>query len=287
MALTKGSRRSRTPVVCSIGATDPTGGAGLFADALAFAQLGVRAVYVVAGVTAQNSARVDRVIALTPSDIEAQFRAVADQSAPDALRIGLVPSSAAIECVARLLRGMKRRPPVVLDPVLSSSSGRRFISGRQVAALKRLLRLVTIVTPNVAEAQTLSGLRIEDETGAARAAAAIEKAGCSVLVTGGHLRGKPVVDILAHRGRIVRFAHRRVGRDMRGTGCALAAALAANLARGDDVVSAIRAARAFVHRTLRHAQPLGHGKPQNAPSRESARRGRNIRGTAREESRPR
>lgn len=271
----------RKPVVCTIGSTDPTGGAGLFADALAFAQLGVRAVYVLAGVTAQNSRRVDRVIGLPPAAIEAQFRSVVDQVRPDAVRIGLLPSAAAIDRTARLLKSLKPRTPVVLDPVLSSTSGARFLSGRQIGALELLLPLITIATPNASEAQALSGIRVDDESSAARAAVAIARAGCDVLVTGGHFRGAAVVDILVHGDRIIRFSHARVGRAMRGTGCTLAAALAANLARGDEIVSAVRGARAFVRRTLQRATPLGRGKPQNVPSRESASRGRNTRETHR------
>jgi hydroxymethylpyrimidine/phosphomethylpyrimidine kinase len=103
---------------------------------------------------------------------------------------------------------------------------------------------------------------------AERAALALAKAGCAVLVTGGHLRGTDrVVDVLARDGRITRYSSRRVPRDVRGTGCLLAAALAASLARGDSLDRAVRRARSFVNRAIASARPLGNGRPQFLQSR--------------------
>jgi hydroxymethylpyrimidine/phosphomethylpyrimidine kinase len=254
--------RARTHVVCSIGSTDPTAAAGLFADAWVYGSIGVAAAYVVAGVTAQNSRKVFGVEAVAPDAIAAQLKAVLEQVRPDSIRIGLVPSARGIDCIAKLLARARLACPIVLDPVMTASSGHRFAGAREIAALRRLMPLVTIVTPNVPEAEALAGLRIRDGLGAERAALALAASGTAVLVTGGHLTGDRSVDVLASGGRVTRFSHVRVRKDMRGTGCALAAALAAHLALGADLETSVRRARAFVRRAILTAAPLGEGRPQ-------------------------
>jgi hydroxymethylpyrimidine/phosphomethylpyrimidine kinase len=255
--------------VCSIGSTDPTAGAGLFADAAVYSHFGVAATFVVAGVTAQNSAGVTAVQALPPASIAAQLRAVWKQTRPDAVRIGLLPDKAASGVVARFLGSLGSRPAIVLDPVIASTSGHRFAGAPQIAALRALLKISTIATPNAAEAAELSRRSVrtvEEAEAAALALAASSK--CAVLVTGGHLRGGArVVDVLARGTRVTRYSARRVARDVRGTGCLLAAALAASLARGDDLDAAIRRARSFVRRAIVSARPLGSGRPQFAVGR--------------------
>ena len=257
------SRRSRTPVVCSIGSTDPTAAAGLFLDAGVHARLGVRSVFVVAGVTAQNSRRVMRVEALAPKSIVAQIDAVWAQVRPDAIRIGLIPSRQAALAVVRALRA-QRHTPVVFDPVLAATSGGRLVAKDALAGVRALMRAATVITPNVAEAQALGAANITSLADVERAARSLSKRyGCAVLVKGGHLHtGDRVVDVLARGDRIERFASRRLRGAARGAGCMLAAALAAGLARGYALDRAVRAARRFVRTALRTSAPLGSGRPQ-------------------------
>lgn len=255
--------------MCSVGSTDPTAGAGLFADAAVYAHLGVGATFVVAGVTAQNSAGVSAVHALPPGAITAQLRSVWKQAPPDAVRIGLLPDKAAAVAVLRFLRSLRRRPAVVLDPVIAATSGHRFAGAREIEALRALLRIATIATPNAPEAAQLSAMSVRTVEEAERSAIALAVASkCAILVTGGHLRsGDRVVDVLARGKHVTRYSARRLARDARGTGCLLAAALAASLARGDDLEAAIARARSFVRRAIASARPLGSGRPQFAAGR--------------------
>lgn len=244
-------KSSMAPLVCSIGSTDPTASAGIGLDLSVFATLGVRGALVVAAVTAQNDRAVSAVAPLSSGLILAQLRAVWEQSVPDAIRIGLLPSAPAIAAVARFLRELDARPPIVLDPVLSSSSGTQFLGPTEMAALRRLMTLATVVTPNAREAQALSGLPVTTLEGARRAAASLSELGCAVLLKGGHVPGARSVDVLARAGRVTKaFAAQRVRGAMRGTGCMLAAALAAELALGDDLERGITKAKAFVRAAL-------------------------------------
>jgi hydroxymethylpyrimidine/phosphomethylpyrimidine kinase len=152
---------------------------------------------------------------------------------------------------------MRRRPPVVLDPVSASTSGYRFV-------LRALLAVATVATPNAPEAAELSALTVRTVDDAERAAVALAASSkCAVLVTGGHLRdGDRVVDVLARGRQVTRYSARRLSGDVRGTGCLLAAAIAASLARGDDLETAIARGRSFVRRAIASAQPLGRGRPR-------------------------
>jgi hydroxymethylpyrimidine/phosphomethylpyrimidine kinase len=263
---TRVRKRGWTPVVCSIGSSDPTSGAGLFLDAAVYARVGrVRPVYVVAGVTAQNSRRVGRVVPLTAAAIRAQLDAIFEQARPDAYRIGLIPGKSACIAVADRLRKLARRAPVVVDPVIAATSGARLQPPDGIEGLRRLLRVAHVATPNAAEAAALSSQRVVDVADAERAASRIASLyGCAVLVTGGHLEtGERVIDVLAMPdGGVRRFSSPRLGVDARGTGCMLAASLAVALARGRDLPSAVRAARRFVRAALVASRPLGRGRRQ-------------------------
>ena len=260
--------RAREPVVCSIGSTDPTAGAGLFLDAAVYARLGrVRPVYAVAGITAQNSRGVREVVSLSPAAVVAQLDAIEAQVRPDAFRIGLIPSKGTCVAVARWLRTRGRRAPVVVDPVIAATSGARLIEADAIGGLRALLRAADVATPNAAEASALSSSPVASVDDAERAALRLAAThGCAVLVTGGHVRsGARIVDVLASPdGSVERFAGTRLRASSRGTGCMLAASLAASLARGSTMSAAVRSARRFVRAALASSRPLGRGKAQFA-----------------------
>jgi hydroxymethylpyrimidine kinase/phosphomethylpyrimidine kinase len=249
-------------VVCSIGCTDPTAAAGLFADAAVYQRIGVAGVFVVTGITAQNSDRVSAVRPVPPSTIVAQLESIWEQVRPDAVRVGLVPGALAIDAVCDFLAKRRRRPPIVVDPVLTASSGYTFVHGKSIDALRRLARFATLLTPNVHEAAVLARMPVRNAHDAERASRALAASGIAVLVTGGHLPGRQCVDILARGGRIRRYTGTRLAGDMRGSGCVLAAAIAAQLAKGDSLDAAVRSARSFVRRAMTTARPLGSGRPQ-------------------------
>ena len=254
---------SRRPVVCSIGSTDPTGAAGIGVDLKVYQRLGVASVFVVAAVTAQNSARVARVEPLSPAIIAAQLSAIWAQIKPNAVRIGLLPDARAIRTVTSFLRLRKRSLRIVLDPVMRATSGRRFLGMPEVAALKRLLPLVDLVTPNAQEAAVLAGFQVKSVADAEKAARTIrDRYGCAALVKGGHLGTASAIDTLADRQGVARFAMPRLRVSMRGGGCVLSSAIAVQFARGTPLRRAVREARKFLLATVRQARPLGRGKRQ-------------------------
>lgn len=240
------------PIVCSIGSTDPTAAAGIGLDLQVFQRLGVRAAFAVAAVTAQNVRRVNAVRSLDPEIVSAQLRAIWEEARPDAIRIGLLPDARVIAAVTDFLRDLPARPPIVVDPVLAASSGAQFLKPRDMHALWRLFALATLITPNAVEAQALSGIRVASLDDARRAAVALSTTGPAALVKGGHLPGSHSVDVLAIGGEVVReFRAPRSRRTMRGTGCMLAAAIAAGLAREKNLARAIADAKSFVGAELR------------------------------------
>jgi hydroxymethylpyrimidine/phosphomethylpyrimidine kinase len=243
------------PIVCTIGTTDPWNAAGLGLDVRALAECGARAVSVVAGISAQDARGLHYVAAIATEAIEAQFEALS--AAPiAAYRIGALPGAEAIRTIAARLASTS--VPVVYDPVLRASSGGAFLDGAGIAAIvSSLLPRASIVTPNLAEASVLASLpAISDVDGMEQAARALVRLGAgAALVTGGHLDGAPV-DVLFD-GELHRFEAARLNATMRGTGCLLADALAAALARGTPLTQAVEEARDYVRRKLLRAYELG------------------------------
>jgi hydroxymethylpyrimidine/phosphomethylpyrimidine kinase len=248
-------KRKHETLIASIGSTDPTGAAGIGRDLVVYERLGAAGALAVAAVTAQNQRRVAEVYSLPPRALRDQLDAIVQEHKPDAVRIGLLPDSRLIAAVARFLRALRPRVPVVLDPVIVSSSGHRFLGAAELGALEGLLPLVTLVTPNTLEAQELTGIRVRTVADAERAALRLRERGCAALVTGGHLRGDDVVDVLADERGVVHMRASRVRARMRGTGCTLAAAIAVHLARGMRLRAAIARARTFVRRELEAHRP--------------------------------
>jgi hydroxymethylpyrimidine/phosphomethylpyrimidine kinase len=243
------------PVVCSIGTTDPWNAAGLGLDLWALRECGVRAVSVVAAVSAQDADGVHAVAAIAPELILAQFAALA--AAPiAAYRVGALVDAAGVAAVAAAVRA--RPAPLVLDPVLAPSGGGKFAGAATIEALLgELIPLAALVTPNLAEAARLTGRAVVGSVAEMTAAAArLGAGGAAVLVKGGHLDGAPV-DVLWVAGGAETFAGVRVPATLRGTGCLLAAACAAELAQGSTIREAVVAARAFVRAKLDAGVLLG------------------------------
>ncbi len=244
------------PAVCSIGTTDPWNAAGLGLDLLALAECGVRPLAVVAGVSAQDASGIRGLFPLSPEAIAAQFAALADAPVA-AYRVGALLEARGVSAVAAGLR--ERAAPIVYDPVFSASAGGSFVDASTIdAILAGLLPLARILTPNAAEAGRLLGTpppTTPAELG--EAAQALRARGArAVLVTGGDLPGAPL-DVLADGDGVIEFKEPRIPGEMRGTGCLLAAALAAALAHGRDLRAAVAEARAFVRRKLSAAERFG------------------------------
>lgn len=246
---------ARRPCVLVIGGTDSSGGAGLTRDARTLALLGIETNCAVTAVTAQSDRRVASVHHVAPSVIREQIETAFEAHRPDAIKIGMLGNRASVEAVDEALQARGGAEPLVLDPVLMSSSGGVLLDaeGRRALA-ERLLPRSTLVTPNLPEAAHLLGEALaEDEEALLAQARRILGLGTgAVLVKGGHAEGDEAADWLVVRDRPPeRLVAPRVRARLRGTGCALASAIAGELARGAGLPDACRRAKALVLAELR------------------------------------
>jgi hydroxymethylpyrimidine/phosphomethylpyrimidine kinase len=244
------SMSDRTPPrLLSIAGSDSGGGAGIQADLKAFARCGAHGMTAITAITAQNTVEVSAVYPVAPAAIVAQVRAVAADIGVDAVRVGMLGSSAAIAAVADAL-GLVGDAPVVVDPVMVAESGATLLAPRAVDALREsILPRAAVVTPNLPEARVLSGLG--EAAGAEALARAVHALGPrAVVVTGGH--AEQIADVFYDGGEPVAIAgERHPGGASHGSGCTHSAALAARLAFGDTPLDAARAARAVAAAAVR------------------------------------
>ncbi|MSU65060.1 MAG: bifunctional hydroxymethylpyrimidine kinase/phosphomethylpyrimidine kinase [Opitutus sp.] len=249
--------------VLTIAGSDSGAGAGIQADARTIQALGGYAATAVTAITAQNTQGVTTWRAVAPELITAQITAVLDDLPVGAIKTGLIPGAAAVRAIATTLR-RQRRVPLVIDPVLGSTSGTRFLSAAGLQALKKeLLPLAALVTPNWPEAAVLLGRAVDDFAGAEAAGQALAvEFGCAVLVKGGHAPGGKCRDCLVTAdGRVRWFESERVPtRNTHGTGCVLSAAIACGLARGETVERAVTRAHAFLQKSLRAGRSVRWGR---------------------------
>jgi hydroxymethylpyrimidine/phosphomethylpyrimidine kinase len=250
------------PIAVTIAGSDSGGGAGIQADLKTFSALGVYGASVIAALTAQNTKGVSAVLEVPPDFVAAQMDAVFSDLAVAAVKIGMLGSAGVVEAVAAgLVRHRQTR--IVLDPVMIATSGDRLISPDAVEALRtKLVPLAVVVTPNLPEAAALldaAPAATEDEM--VRQAERLLALGArAVLMKGGHGKGAESVDFLVTATAAVRFAAARIEtRNTHGTGCTLAAAIAAGLARGEDLAVAVRAAKDYVTAAIAAADRLGVG----------------------------
>jgi hydroxymethylpyrimidine/phosphomethylpyrimidine kinase len=263
---------NETPTALTIAGSDSGGGAGIQADLKTFAAHGVYGICAITAVTAQNTVGVTMVEPMTPALVTAQIEAVVIDFRPRATKIGMLANAAIVDAVADALH-RHHLPNIVLDTVMVAKSQARLIDDDAIAAMvSRLLPLAAIVTPNVPEAEALTGLRISTVADLHRAAARLGELGArAVLAKGGHLNmsGGPATDVLWSDGHALELtAERIVSRHTHGTGCTLSAAIAARLALGDSLEDAARRAKAYVTRAIAEAPGLGagHGPLQHFPS---------------------
>jgi hydroxymethylpyrimidine/phosphomethylpyrimidine kinase len=245
----------------SIAGSDPTGGAGLQADLQVFRMHGVHGMGVVTTLTVQDSTQVRSVLPVFPSVVLDQLRTLLRDIAPDAVKIGALGSDDVARNVDLGLRELDptRRTPIVLDPVLLAIDGTPLLERRAWATLGDLCGRATLVTPNLPEAEALTGGDVSTREGVEAAAARLVTglgAGAA-LVKGGHRDGAPD-DLLAIRdGGSASFhwlpGERLPGVDVHGTGCALSSAIAARLARGASLRDAVEVGRRFVREAIRNA----------------------------------
>ena len=244
------------PCILAIAGSDSGAGAGLQADARTIHALGGYAVMAVTAITAQNTRKVVAWKAVPPALLSQQIEAVMADFRVTAIKTGLLPGAAAIRAVARAL-AKHPRVPLVIDPVIASSSGTRFLTDTGVRALHDLLPRATLITPNWPELEALLGLapkciRTFQEAELAAKAFAL-MSGCAVLAKGGHGPGKICRDCLVTiDGEVQWFESPRVAtRNDHGTGCVLSDAIATGLGQGETLAAAVGAARKFLQLALR------------------------------------
>jgi hydroxymethylpyrimidine/phosphomethylpyrimidine kinase len=255
-------KSARPTSVLTIAGSDSGGGAGIQADLKTFAAHGLHGLSAIAALTAQNTRGVNAVHTPPADFLHAQINACFDDFAIGAVKLGMLANARIIHAVADALE--RHRPEhIVLDPVMVASSGAVLLEPAALEALRgRLLPMATVITPNIPEAELLLGHAIASDEDAETALVELLALDArAVLLKGGHLRGKEMVDRLDDGRQLHEFVHPRLKVEGHGTGCTLASAIAANLARGLALAEACDAAADYVHGALLGAYRPGKGKP--------------------------
>ena len=250
----------------TIAGSDSSGGAGIQADIKTMMANGVYAMSAITALTAQNTTGVSAIFNATPEFLGQELDSVFTDIFPDAVKIGMVSDRELISVIARRLKEYQARN-IVVDPVMVATSGARLISEDAVDTLKQeLFPLAAVLTPNIPEAEVLSGMEIKSEQDMEKAAETIcDTLGCSVLLKGGH-QLNDANDLLFQKGKEpVWFHGKRIDNpNTHGTGCTLSSAIASNLAKGRDLETSVRYAKNYISGALAAMLDLGKGSgPMN------------------------
>ena len=251
---------SRPPTVMTIAGSDSGGGAGIQADLKTFSALGVFGTSTLTAITAQNTVGVTAVHEVPTDVISAQIDAVITDIGADAVKTGMLSSSAIVETVAEAIRrhGITN---LVVDPVMVAKSGDRLLREEAIASIcNSLLPLAAVVTPNIPEAEDLTGLTISADDDVRQAAVSIIEMGArTVVIKGGHRDGPPT-DVFYDGARFQEFTTERIpSTNTHGTGCTFASAVAAGLAHGLEPPAAVAQAKEYVTEAIRASYPIGQG----------------------------
>ncbi len=259
----KGEITMRTAL--TIAGSDSCGGAGIQADIKTMTMNGVYAMSAICALTAQNTTGVTGISEVSPDFLRAQLNAVFDDIFPDAVKIGMVSSAELIEVIADVLSSRRARN-IVLDPVMVATSGSRLLQPDAVDTLiKKLLPLADVITPNIPEAEILSGMVIKNADDMKEAARKISsECGSAVLLKGGHSIND-ANDLLLEDGSFTWFEGKRIDNpNTHGTGCTLSSAIASNLAKGFDLSDSVERAKDYISGALSAMLDLGKGQgPMN------------------------
>ncbi len=250
----------KIPRVLTIAGSDSSGGAGIQADLKTFSALAVYGMSAITALTSQNSQGVNGIIEIEPDFVSSQIRSVILDIGVDAVKTGMLCNAAIISRISSDLKDLQIEN-VVVDPVMVAKGGARLLRADAIEILvSRLFPLALVITPNLPEAEVLTGMRIESFEEMKRAAVKLRELGPRyVIVKGGHLGGDPV-DLLYDGSTFREYAGiRRRTPHTHGTGCTFASALAALIARGSSVADSVEGAKSFISGAIASALPLGHG----------------------------
>jgi hydroxymethylpyrimidine/phosphomethylpyrimidine kinase len=248
--------------VLAIAGSDSGGGAGIQADIKTISAFGAYAMTAVTALTAQDTTGVHGVHPVPAAFVRLQIVRVLQDIGADAIKTGMLGDAAMIDAVCDALAVHAAGVPLVVDPVMVAKGGASLLATEAVSHLReRLLQMAALVTPNLPEAEALTGLPIGDEAAMRHAADALLRLGApAVLLKGGHLPGETVVDVLATVDGTEAFRSPRIAtRHTHGTGCTLASAIASGLAQGATLRAAVIRARAYVRDAIADAPGFGHG----------------------------
>ncbi len=246
--------------VLVVAASDPSGGAGIEADIKALTAHRVNALTAMTAITHQDSEKVHDVKAVGPEDFARILEIILHDRKIDGIKTGALATSEHVKALTRFLKELGPLPVVVLDPVMVSSSGARLLDSEAVHVLREsLLPLATLVTPNVPEAEVLTGISIEDiQTVEAAARKLMSLGPRACLIKGGHMKGESF-DVCFNGAEFTYFDNQLLDREFHGTGCALASALTARLVQGFSINEAVLLARSYLQLAIKEASP-GKGR---------------------------
>jgi hydroxymethylpyrimidine/phosphomethylpyrimidine kinase len=248
--------------VLIIAGSDSGGGAGIQADIKAVTALNGYAATAITAITVQNTLGVSSVFDLPTDLIQAQMEAVLSDIGADCLKTGMLSQAKVIETVASTIRLHASHIPLVVDPVMVAKGGASLLVQEATTALiEELLPLATLITPNVPEAEALTGLKIDSPADFGPVAERLSQMGAkAVLLKGGHMQGETVIDLLYVNGKAQRFTSKRIeSRSTHGTGCTLASSIACGIAQDLPLPQAVLRARAYVWQAIDTAPGFGHG----------------------------
>ncbi len=268
--------------VLIVAGSDSSAGAGIQADLKTVMALGGYAATAITALTAQNTLGVAGVLPVGPDFVRRQIETALADIGADAVKTGMLVDAAVVEAVADALEKTAPKMPLVVDPVIASTSGAVLLDEPGVERLKRrLIARAAVVTPNIPEAAMLTGLTVADLDGMRRAADALLRLGAlAVVVKGGHLPGDTLIDLVATpKDSFLLKARRQKTRATHGTGCTYASAVAVGLAQGLALRPAVERAHAFVQQAIRNAPGLGSGRGPlgHAPSPQRKTKGKHAR----------
>jgi len=246
--------------VLSLAGSDPSGGAGIQIDLKTFHALGAYGMAIPTALTVQNSRGVTGAYPVIPRELSQQIETLLYDIKPDAIKTGMLLTKQAVDVVAKTVRKHRIRN-LIIDPVLRSSSGTMLLKPDGVGSLKKnLFPLAHVITPNIPEAETLTGMKIRTDEDMDFAAGKLMDLGPRyVLMKGGHRTG-PAIDTLYGGRTVLSFSTERQKGEFHGTGCMLSSAIAVFIGQGLSVEKAVEKAKGFVEKMLRTARPMGKGK---------------------------
>lgn len=236
----------------SIAGSDPSGGAGIQADLKTIAALGGYGAAAITALTIQNTQGVKEVYPVHSGVVSEQISAVCEDLHPDVLKIGMVATVENVYAIAGALRRF-RPSQVIYDPVLASTAGQKLISDEALEAIREeLFPVCSLITPNLDEAEKLTGLTVRDEEQMHKAARVLQQQGCrSVLIKGGHLQGKEMTDLLFTSEQTYRFSAQRIdSANLHGTGCTFSSAISTCIALGHTLPDAVKRAKDYLTQTI-------------------------------------